>query len=389
MDQQVACCTLIPMRRIVTADIMPGRAIRVRENRTSHNRSVGLAIDRSVLQIPRGASRAPGIMRPACVWRDGAARLLYLLFSAARAMSVSLLLPLGCSRNDVQNSQADVGDSSGQHDALDRETEDRLVRIKYELNQNDCADRDWAGFYACTPTKESSEFVAYSPSAGCVWSTSESLPCARRNGAVLQFDEEFVDVNWSSDARCDVSENQSLAPRIPSSRFVKVRWGDLRFMISASRIQLFCNDFNSGVRALWQKYPCRTNESPPGEAPIGVPELPPPFRAYVLRDPLTAEISAVDGIVSVPPSPGVHRGIRSVRVTIPLGAEGGVRTGMAFHVEPLERESWYAAAVWKGQVVSTDSRSAVIEFVAPADSRWDVVPQIRAGRRVSTRGTWE
>lgn len=112
--------------------------------------------------------------------------------------------------------------------------------------------------------------------------------------------------------------------------FVPIHWGDRTYLIADDEIVDFCNDVNNGreprIRAHGRHLLRAGDEN---KQATGEPEVPPQFRKYLLKKPITASIVAA-GKASTRPSVSSFN-FRDVEVTVDAGSKEGVVPGMDMH----------------------------------------------------------
>jgi hypothetical protein len=183
-------------------------------------------------------------------------------------------------------------------------------------------EHPWAGEYSSLGT-DTTNTISLAPTAGFVKQRrGPGTPCesvSLVSGTLRVVDDVLVvDADF-------VSPNLSKEPL----RYVPIRWGSRRYLVPETRMIDFCNDVNVGdedfsIGRGW--FACR--DSGAREA-AGKPQLPAPYRNYILDQPLTAKATAVN-LVTAQGAASSSRA--AVKLVVDAGSNRGVFQGMLLSV---------------------------------------------------------
>jgi hypothetical protein len=133
------------------------------------------------------------------------------------------------------------------------------------------------------------------------------------------------------------------------------------FLVAVEDVVGFCNDVNSGVYESEFRFTRTYARGLNGEQKLhGLPDLPEPWKGYLLKAPVVGEVVAVSG---------------DGKAKVDLGTKDGLYAGM-----PLSARDG-GGTYWTLKVESTDETSAVVSRQYPDT---DTEP-LRTGLKVASR----
>ena len=162
-----------------------------------------------------------------------------------------------------------------------------------------------------------------------------------------------------------------------AAEFIPVRWGKRMYLVPTKEIVRFCNEVNSGLEP--RKEPHGRQLLRHGDEKrlaTGDPAIPVEYRAYLLKEPIKAEITKIAKVVTRPSKSDFK--FKDTTVTINSGMSQGLRQGMEFYVnDPHD-------LVQTVEIVSvTDSESQGVITQIGEDN-----PPPKVGWKLSTRAPW-
>ena len=205
----------------------------------------------------------------------------------------------------------------------------RAKRIRRELKK--LKEHPWAGVYVQRGVsfgggERFESVLAVSPKNGFLLDSSELLDdiggfdgnfgTVRADGNMLRFCFEFPhEFCFSGDL---------------SSKMIRVKWGERRYLIAEEDMLQFCNSVNSGQeldfnRIKTDSFFVRREDT--GKKASGIPELPAKYRRLILKKRLVTTVLAVSEGTQKP-----GNGLDSARiVTLNVGTNDGVYPGLRLY----------------------------------------------------------
>lgn len=196
-------------------------------------------------------------------------------------------------------------------------------------------EHPWAGQYKSLGT-DTTKTILIAPNAGFVrlfsspGTSGKAVPLrsgsVRVVGDMLVLDADFVARNATNEP----------------DKYVPIHWGSRRYLVPDTRMIDFCNDVNLGheefaIGRSWLA--CR---DPERKKATGKPELPEPYRSYILDEPITARIASVVRTATQDPKTSSD----GITLVVDVGRNRGVFEGMLFCVvEPKVRGTFRVTSV--------------------------------------------
>ena len=188
---------------------------------------------------------------------------------------------------------------------------------------------DWAGHYHSGDGLGFNFSLSLAPGAGFVHEWHGCLGLYERNyGAVaVEGPAEGAGGGGRVTLRPALPAGEMRAPWLHEP-LVFVRWGPVRSLVPEGSLVEFCNTVNGGWQTRGGPGVLR-HTADAGLEPAGTPDVPAEVRPFLLDEPIVAEVTAV-GPASTRPSVA-DWAFHDRRATLNVGADDGVRVGMAFH----------------------------------------------------------
>jgi hypothetical protein len=267
--------------------------------------------------------------------------------------------------------------------AAHRETEEPLLRARRErilAEIEQLGEHDWAGIYSMGDGLGVNVTLAIAPQAGATYTWNGCLGLYDLNhGDIVEVASDRITLDLAIDPAQNKRWGQTATPqRTMSDEWIVVRWGEERYMVPTAQMIDFCNTVSRGG---WgSDFPRRNAER--GLASrrfakplVGLPEVPPEYRPFLLTEPLTGSILTREE----PRVIGTFGGGKEkalVRAQIDLGLRDGLLPGMLIDAD----------IGLLGVVGAVEEQTATVDFLFAA---WRNGPMpgwsIRTGPR--TRGT--
>jgi len=140
-----------------------------------------------------------------------------------------------------------------------------------------------------------------------------------------------------------------------SPELIPIVWGERHYLVSSDEVVNFANAINAGFepsKTVSKRFLLREGDEL--KAVHGQPDLPSPYSEYLLKQPITAEISSVK-------ESRLEDDVRITTVTLNVGSAHGVKPGMEFYVySPASVFEWARITT----VNSSNSEAKVVQRVA-------------------------
>lgn len=213
--------------------------------------------------------------------------------------------------------------------------ETRRNKILRELE--DLGDHEWAGIYTCGDGLGMNVAIYVAPKGGFTYTWDGCMGLYDVNhGDILEARDGLLRVDLAVDADQNWHWYQAgrRRPYMAASLFL-VRWGTRLYLLPESQLIPFCNDFNDGLSMRYANYPCREMAGTKkvasllggGELPEGRPQLPAPFRRFLLGEPIEAWIVEAETPVVVEDD-GSGDELYQVEAVVDAGLDSGLLPGM-------------------------------------------------------------
>lgn len=240
-------------------------------------------------------------------------------------------------------------------DAHRGEFGDQYRRIVAEFNEPGAPD--WAGTYCASD----SWCITVAPKSGVAYSCSACTAQLDLNyGAIREIRPDGLTVDFRIDLALNLPWAR-LGREMPalSSRLYFVNWGERRYLIPATQMIPFCNEWNS--RTLGSAYfPLLRSDagSRPerDEPPLVAPSVPSEFRAYLLDAPITGRIRRI--LETIDHVDSKSEPWREIRATVDVSEDARVLRGMGFWIQGRPNS-------WMGEVLETRGTESTVAFRCP------------------------
>jgi hypothetical protein len=145
--------------------------------------------------------------------------------------------------------------------------------------------------------------------------------------------------------------------------YFMIRWGERVYLVNPKDMLEFCNAVNSGrLRKTWQSAcPFLLRQEDYEKEATGLPVVPKQYAEYILPKPIRAVLVRHDRFkerVAVAGETALHNGLV---VTLNVGYEDGVRTGMNFYAQGLPDES----RCYRGYVIAVGKHESDLLLAVP------------------------
>jgi len=204
----------------------------------------------------------------------------------------------------------------------------------------------------------------------------------RNSGCVGLYELDYGSIRWvEGNVQLLGTQQRNDGPR--RDILVPVRWGERHYLLWKDQLLDFVNAVNAGME------PCQEicfqfflKDGEQERVPPGVPQLPAPYRDYLLSRPITAKVIAVvqakthrlgDGDAGMTE--------RITRVVIDQGSRYGVRDWMTLYVDDGRASVWGIRAVIRS-IKESSSEIDLIQDIADEDKASYTAPKV--GWTVST-----
>ena len=233
----------------------------------------------------------------------------------------------------------------------------------------DFKDHEWAGEYFAGDGLGVNPSIVIAPKAGFVFEW---------HGCMGLYDRNYGSVTWTNNCiRLNFTfANNRKGFQGTAQEFIPVRWGKRRYLIPNDDIIGFCNNVNEGQEpreSIRGFYLLRRGDEQIDVA--GFPEVPTNYHAFLLTEPIHAEILSV-GKFSTRPSVCDWK-FKDTPVILNVGSNHLVRVGMEFHV--TDRLAVESARITK---VEGNQCEAVMTQIGEEE------PGPETGWRLSTLPDW-
>lgn len=200
----------------------------------------------------------------------------------------------------------------------------QTTRIKQEIVRLPAA-QEWAGSYYKGDGLGMNITLLLAPKSGFVYQNYDCTGLSDQNyGSVHNFPDGL---SLTFQFPGDKSEDQRNPFRAFPRRLIPVRWGARHYLVAPAEMQDFCNAVNLGFAScqdIHSMYLLREGEHK--YAVGGLPDLPFPYRKYVLPHPVTAYVTDIQWRRNCRGSwPG-----RCTKVILNAGSADGILPGMVF-----------------------------------------------------------
>ncbi len=259
----------------------------------------------------------------------------------------------------------------------------RELRIRAELEELD--SHPWAGAYVTSNLGGPALVVA--PQGGAVYYTWGCVgPRTDFNhGDVVEHGPSHLRIELQVDPVVNQRTDVALQPRrFVCEEWLVVPWGSRRYLVPATQMVAFCNAFNAST-APSPYFPHRDRATARGLAdvkadgarPIGLPELPPQYRPFLLRAPIEATVTRATAPERIR---GLETGVAryDVLAEVDRGYADGLLPGMLVFTDAEDGRT--------GEVVDARERDATVAFRFRVDVMHERPRAIEPGRKLSTRG---
>lgn len=297
------------------------------------------------------------------------------------ATTLAGLLLLGCASPSVPTERPEEAAEPGASMTSDAAAAaDRVRRvIETELEQDGAPS--WAGRYYRGDGTGVNVSLCLAPAAGFHYEWRGCAGVIDRNCGAVQL----------ADGRLQLAAsfpNPESGIRLPGE-VVPVAWGERRYLLAEEQLGGFVNAVNSGGEPRDSMHGSFLLRNGDDARPVaGQPELPAPWGARLLDQPIVATIAAVTPSpepTAVPDDPvraawaQVYR--PPVRVTLAAGSDDGIWQGMRFFVVDSQGTGGQRTRSGSGRVVSVTGDRCVVEL----DSLWRSEPPVAVGMQLTTR----
>jgi hypothetical protein len=232
------------------------------------------------------------------------------------------------------------------------------------------ANHPWAGDYYCGDGLGVNLSLVIAPKAGYVFEWHGCLGLYDRNyGAVSEKDGRLHLVRTFTN---NPKVSKGIAPE-----WVPVAWGSRTYMIPADEMIRFCNAVNEGSEphvGVHGSFLLRRGDEE--KKASGLPAVPPKYRAYLLKEPINAEIVAVGRSITRLDEAD-HEFIYAT-VTVSVGKDRGLLPGMELYVTSPD------VGVESVEITTVDRVKAEGIIMQAGEHRRR--PQV--GWKLSTRAPW-
>jgi len=141
---------------------------------------------------------------------------------------------------------------------------------------------------------------------------------------------------------------QGIAPEL-----IPIVWGERHYLIPSDEVVSFANAVNAGFEpreSLWGRFLLRRGDE--GKPAPGQPILPPEYSAYLLKEPIKAEILSIK-------ASRLQNTTRITKVILNVGSAQRVKQGMEFYVYlPSSIAEWATITA----VNSSNSEGEIVEY---------------------------
>ena len=141
---------------------------------------------------------------------------------------------------------------------------------------------------------------------------------------------------------------QGIAPEL-----IPIVWGERHYLIPADEVVSFANTVNAGFeprKSQWGRFLLRRGDEV--KSASGQPNLPPEYSGYLLKDPIKAEISSIQGSRT-------ETTTRFTSVILNVGSAQGVKQGMEFYVySPSSIAEWATVT----HVSGSNSEAEIVQY---------------------------
>ena len=196
------------------------------------------------------------------------------------------------------------------------------------------------------------------------------------HGCLGLFDRNYGAASLSADGRVLLSPTHPTATsgvKELATDYYLLHWGKRTYLIATNEVIHFCNAVNSGAeprQGMHGAFFLRDGDDAlPAE---GLPDVPEPYRHYLLDTPFTTTIAAVGGNLDRP-HPGV---MQRIPVTIAAGRSDGAWKDMELYINSPEQTSFHILTLT--EVGETQSQGSLL-----MGTKNPVLPQV--GWTLSTR----
>ncbi len=229
---------------------------------------------------------------------------------------------------------------------------------------------DWAGQYCFSGVS-----LVLTPDGDAVYTLSCDVGMADWDiGHIVEVRPDRILIEWG-----DPSQWRS---KVMADVLFRVRWGGRHYLIPEHRMIEFCNDVNSGFEA---DMSMRDSVGCPMKHLLrdvdwiaraeGVPGVPPAYKKYILKQPITAEITRV---ISREPD---SEDWQIYMVEVNAGADAGLLPQMTL----VSQSDFEFCGVFEEEVISVDRKTSRVR-IRLAHGCDECVP--RVGDTLSTRNRW-
>jgi len=231
-------------------------------------------------------------------------------------------------RQNLQDTDADGAKSSKEAEAA---AERLRGKIRDEVKS--LGEHAWAGEYYYGDGLGVNVAFMLAPRAGYVFEWHGCLGLYDRNYGKVSYSNGAIHLQFTY-------PNQRRGFGGIAPELVPVSWGERTYLIPADDVVGFCNEVNSGSEPRGYVHGnCLLRSGDEEKVVGGFPDVPQPFRNYLLKMPIEAKIVAV-GSPTTRPSVGGGK-FRENTVTVDKGRQAGLLAGMKLYVfKPFSVVNW-------------------------------------------------
>ncbi len=198
----------------------------------------------------------------------------------------------------------------------------RAERIKAEIASLD--DHPWAGDYFYGEGLGTIVSFMLAPESGYVFEWDADLGLFDRNYGEVSYRSGTIALSFTF-------PNEREGFQGVADEFIPVSWGKRTYLVPADDIVGFCNECNARLeprKSMFGRYLLRRKDEK--KKAKGVPAVPEDYRAYLLEQPIEAEITALGSHTTRPGCGDLT--FEDTELTIGKGRNDGVLPGMTLYV---------------------------------------------------------
>lgn len=247
---------------------------------------------------------------------------------------------------------------------------ERQARIEAEIQR--LPEHKWAGVYSHMMSR-----ISLAPESGYTWEIAPLAPWTIvMHGDVVRVTEDRIVIKSSADP--------ALNPSVTDTEFIRVRWGDVQYLVCPRDMVEFCNALNAGQSHMPIALHSRSSIHPSKwKLPSTPPKVPADYQKFLLQEPIEGEIVHVG-------EPALAPGSRSsysmyfilVPATINVGSRDGIQTAMKLYAQ----DNWRRIRHARVKSVQSGSSGVEIEYVLKQSEDYNQRSNaLKVGWKFSTR----